>query len=101
HRDVPGLNSFPTRRSSDLACEDRYAQQAVILNCTTDKPHAGVAYERFIASGPLAMLPLPGGRVGAVWTLPADDAERMAALTDERSEEHTSELQSRENLVCR
>src|SRR5690606_41514898 len=34
----------------------------------------------------------------------ADAAARIDALTsdlDERSEEHTSELQSRENLVCR
>src|SRR5690606_39805658 len=37
---------------------------------------------------------------------PEDRAEALAALKDvqqsgERSEEHTSELQSRENLVCR
>src|SRR5436309_8845647 len=29
------------------------------------------------------------------------DAESVAALLPSRSEEHTSELQSRENLVCR
>ena len=65
------------------AREDRYAQQALIVNVTTDKPHDGVAYERFLPSGPLAMLPLPGGRVGVVWTLPSREAERVAALPDD------------------
>src|SRR2546427_7978665 len=31
----------------------------------------------------------------------AEDRERFGALLDERSEEHTSELQSQSNLVCR
>lgn len=64
------------------AREDRYAQQALIVNVKTDKPHDGVAYERFLDGGPLAMLPLPGGRVGVVWTLPSQRAERAVALPD-------------------
>ena len=64
------------------AREDRYAQQALIVNVTTDKPHDGVAYERFIVGGPLAMLPLPGGRVGVIWTLPARKAEHVAVLPE-------------------
>jgi len=63
--------------------EDAYAQKALILNCRTERAHGGVAYERFIASGPLAMLPLPGGRVGVVWTLPAERADQLAALPDD------------------
>lgn len=62
--------------------EDRYEQQAVILNCTTDRPHDGVAYERFTESGPLAMLPLPAGRIGVIWTLPSQAAEQMVSLSD-------------------
>jgi 2-octaprenyl-6-methoxyphenol hydroxylase len=62
--------------------EDHYAQQALILNCRTDRPHGGVAYERFLPDGPLAMLPLPAGRVGVVWTLPAERANEAAAWTD-------------------
>lgn len=63
--------------------EDRYSQQAIILNCAADRPHEGVAYERFLAGGPLAMLPLPGGRIGVVWTLPSARAERAAAQPDD------------------
>ncbi|HEX6994070.1 MAG TPA: 2-octaprenyl-6-methoxyphenyl hydroxylase [Gammaproteobacteria bacterium] len=71
--------------------EDAYAQQALILNCRTERAHGGVAYERFAASGPLAMLPLPGGRVGVVWTLPSERASEAAALPDD---EFRAELQA-------
>src|SRR5690606_39525077 len=40
----------------------------------------------------------PPGTCGAV---PGQDAQHQADARGERSEEHTSELQSRENLVCR
>src|SRR5690606_39770655 len=53
-----------------------------------------------LVRGQLEALPDAGGRVGGHAgegrDLPVGPAE-----ADERSEEHTSELQSRENLVCR
>ncbi len=65
-----------------VAREDDYAQKAVILNCATSVPHRGAAFERFAPSGPLALLPLTGGRSGVVWTLPAAAADAVAALPD-------------------
>src|SRR5690606_39565006 len=75
HRSLP---SFPTRRSSDLnrkLLEVHRPQQRLAL--VGDPPDA-------------AVLPVP-----------ARVAQRVLHMADERSEEHTSELQSRENLVCR
>ncbi len=72
------------------ALEDDYAQQAVILNCRTDMPHRGRAFERFTINGPIAFLPLADDRVAAVWTLPRNEAERVMRLDDEA---FTSELQ--------
>ena len=60
-----------------------YQQVAVIANITTADGHAGVAYERFTESGPLALLPLSGQRSALVWSLPVDVAEAVAALPDE------------------
>src|SRR3712207_9000040 len=59
--------------------------------------------------GPLEHLQQDVGRLGAVdAVLPVDDEERHAADAQRlrlglvgRSEEHTSELQSRQYLVCR
>src|SRR5690606_40654691 len=48
---------------------------------------------------PISPPPLP--RVAAVQAAPGASARTRAAECGTRSEEHTSELQSRENLVCR
>ncbi len=60
--------------------EHDYGQRAVIFNCSTEVPLHGRAYERFTARGPIALLPLTGGRAAVIWTLPEGDAERIAAL---------------------
>lgn len=60
--------------------EDDYAQRAVIFNCSTEMPLDGRAFERFTERGPLALLPLTGGRAAVIWTLPEGAAARVAAL---------------------
>ena len=59
-----------------------YGQTAIVANVDSSNGHGSVAYERFTASGPLALLPLAGQRSGLVWTLPQDEAEEIAALPD-------------------
>src|SRR5206468_11700549 len=87
----PDLHSFPTRRSSDLA-RARDGARARLAADAAQVPDRGVAQ---VQGG-------GGGRVRHV----AVDRQRggqRAALDPEalRSEEHTSELQSRSDLVCR
>jgi 2-octaprenyl-6-methoxyphenol hydroxylase len=60
--------------------EHDYGQRAVIFNCSTEAPLEGRAFERFTERGPMALLPLRGGRAAVIWTLPEGDAERVAAL---------------------
>jgi 2-octaprenyl-6-methoxyphenol hydroxylase len=60
-----------------------YAQTAIISTITTQRFHDYVAYERFTADGPIAVLPLSDGRCGIVWTRPAADAARLLTLPDE------------------
>ena len=63
-----------------------YNQTAVITNVAYNKPHNGVAYERFTTQGPLALLPLgdsANARESAlVLTLPSDKAEEIIMLND-------------------
>lgn len=75
------------RRSLGIAVQvDDYQQSAVIANLSFDKPHRGVAYERFTARGPLALLPLGGSEKGQsaalVWTLPKPEVARYMAMSD-------------------
>ena len=60
--------------------EDDYGQRAVVFNCSTEARLDGRAFERFTESGPIALLPLTGGRGAVIWTLPEGDAQRIAAL---------------------
>ncbi|HEX5786815.1 MAG TPA: 2-octaprenyl-6-methoxyphenyl hydroxylase [Woeseiaceae bacterium] len=59
-----------------------YAQQAVVGNLETAVPIRDTAYERFTRAGPLALLPVPGGRAAFVWTVADADAARVLALDD-------------------
>ena len=59
-----------------------YNQQGIVSVIRTEKPHDRTARQRFLATGPLAFLPLADGSISIVWS--ADDAEaaRLMALTD-------------------
>ncbi len=59
-----------------------YGQSALIANIGHRKDHGGVAYERFTAQGPLAMLPLPvvpggGSHSALVWSLSHEESEAL------------------------
>lgn len=60
-----------------------YEQVALVTNVLAQRFHDYVAYERFTASGPLAILPISDGRCGVVWTLAPALAKQVAALPDE------------------
>lgn len=55
---------------------------ALVCNLQLERAHEGVAHERLCRSGPLALLPLPGARMGMVWTLPTTAARRLLRQDD-------------------
>jgi 2-octaprenyl-6-methoxyphenol hydroxylase len=57
-----------------------YAQTAFVTTVTPERTMDGCAYERFTATGPVALLPLSERRAGVVLTVPTADALRIAAL---------------------
>src|SRR5699024_12702605 len=93
-------SSLPTRRSSDLTVHaGRHTVAADLLNVL----HTGTVY-RF----PVGILQTPADRVGRRTLRKSRIFEQFFLLhgivmngIDFRSEEHTSELQSRFDLVCR
>src|SRR5207244_13011318 len=91
-RDPPPLSSFPTRRSSDLETPSLAQARTVI------EEQAGVIDEFEPAASRLYVAEMVGGpsRI-RVFDLAGKELASPAA----RSEEHTSELQSPDHLVCR
>jgi ubiquinone biosynthesis UbiH/UbiF/VisC/COQ6 family hydroxylase len=59
-----------------------YAQRAIVCHVRTERPHRAIAWQRFLASGPLAFLPLADGRCSIVWSAEAALAEELLALDD-------------------
>src|SRR5690606_41479399 len=93
------LPSFPTRRSSDLAALRLMRDQGsgVIVNNASVigwRAQRGQSHYAAAKAGVMALT-----RCAALEA--AEFGVRINAVSPSRSEEHTSELQSRENLVCR
>ena len=73
----------PLRGMAGIETRGRdYAQRAVVAHVATERPHQQTAWQRFLPSGPLALLPLADGRSSIVWSLPEDEAQRVLALDD-------------------
>jgi len=78
---VRELLALPAR---ERAC----GQSAITANVTPVRAHRHVAYERFTAGGPLALLPMAaagdgaGDRCGLVWSMPPALADELMALDD-------------------
>ncbi len=60
-----------------------YAQSAVVAHVRTERAHDNTAWQRFLSTGPVALLPLGDGRSSLVWSLPQDEAGRVLALDDQ------------------
>src|SRR5205085_10524839 len=99
HHDHPNIHSFPTRRSSDLGL-------AYLGNGNPEK--AISEFRRYLATHPKDFevhyhLGIALGQHGDLQQA-LSEFRRSAAINPSfgpRSEEHTSELQSQSNLVCR
>lgn len=59
-----------------------YQQSAIICNGQFSKAQQGRAYERFTATGPLAVLPLPKALSGMVWTVPSSSVDDIKKYSD-------------------
>src|SRR5690606_41690472 len=85
HGALPDLPSFPTRRSSDLLVRAAAVGRGLVR---------AVPREARAVRPPRVVLPRRA-------ELHRVRPRRQVLVVEGRSEEHTSELQSRENLVCR
>src|SRR5690606_41568643 len=101
HTDSLDLHSVPTRRSSDLIRSmvinriNLFAK--LLISCLSGDSSLIRSANCFLIFG---MVTLPVNPVKAITIIP-QSIQKGHPNHRKRSEEHTSELQSRENLVCR
>lgn len=83
-----GARSAVREQLGLLADTRDYGQSAIVSAVRTQYAHQGVAYERFLPTGPLAVLPKPADAEGhacsLVWTLPTERAVEMCAIEEAR-----------------
>lgn len=66
------------RKLLDIAQQvTEYGQTALVTTVKSSIPHKNTAYERFTASGPLALLPVDGNHCAVVWTRTNEDADAL------------------------
>jgi 2-octaprenylphenol hydroxylase len=58
-------------------------QEALVATVRTERHHADTAWQRFLATGPLAFLPLPEGYCSIVWSAPPARVAELLALSDD------------------
>ncbi len=73
----------PLRRAAGIEARRwTYPQTAVVCSVAHELPHRGVAHERFLPSGPFAILPMTGNRSSIVWTERTARARALLSLDD-------------------
>jgi 2-octaprenylphenol hydroxylase len=77
-----GAGSPMRRRASIAVSSWSYPQQAFVTHMRCALPHQDTAWQRFLAHGPIALLPLDEHRVSIVWSTTADRAEAALEASD-------------------
>src|SRR5690606_41451104 len=101
YRALHAVHSFPTRRSSDLIEEaDRLRNLVDRMLGSNKLPSLGMTNIHEVLEHVASLIEAESqGRI--IMARDYDPSIPEVLADRERSEEHTSELQSRENLVCR
>ncbi|EDY85508.1 protein VisC [gamma proteobacterium HTCC5015] len=68
-----------------------YAQRGIVAMVKTERAHQHTAWQRFLSTGPLALLPLSNGQCSIVWSADDDLAEHLLSMDDETFKTRLSE----------
>ena len=61
----------------------QYPQTAFVTHVQSEAGHGGIAWQRFLKDGPMALLPLADGRSSVVWSTTPERAEAALSATDD------------------
>ena len=78
-----GARSFVRDQAGITTQRWPYEQTALVTHLISEKPHNATAWQRFLADGPLGMLPLADGRISVVWSTAPSTARRALAASDD------------------
>jgi len=76
-----GAGSFVRGEAGIAVTERPYGHSGVVANFSCERAHGNVARQWFQEGAVLALLPMSGNHVSMVWSLPADRADEVLALS--------------------
>jgi 2-octaprenylphenol hydroxylase len=72
------------RRLAGIATRGwEYGQHGVVAHLRPERSHAETAWQRFLHTGPLALLPLADGRVSIVWSTTPEQAKSLVEMDED------------------
>lgn len=77
-----GANSTVRRLCEIKITTTLYEQHALVASIETELNQQDITWQRFVASGPQAFLPLKGNRASMVWYNSEEEVTRLKALDD-------------------
>jgi len=78
-----GANSALRQLLGVKNSEGSYGQRGIVAHIASTQPHQSTAWQRFLRTGPVALLPLKDGRCSLVWSCENSLADELLALDDE------------------
>src|SRR5690606_29789334 len=79
-----GAHSWARQQAAIPVALEDYGHDAIVATVRTTIPHEKSAQQVFLASGPLAFLPLEDDHLSSiVWSMPPEQAQMMLSLSDE------------------
>ena len=87
-----GRGSMVRKKAAIPVSTFEYKQHGIVCSIEHEISHQGIAHERFLPSGPFAILPLTGNRASLVWTEKSHLVETIMGLSDRA---FTAEVQRR------
>jgi ubiquinone biosynthesis UbiH/UbiF/VisC/COQ6 family hydroxylase len=77
-----GANSAVRAAAGIGVHEHAYAQRALVATLVAARPQPGTAFQRFLSTGPLALLPLQGGAYSLVWSAHEPRSAELLAMDE-------------------
>lgn len=85
-----GARSWVRQQAKIFANHQSYGQQGIVAKIETENRHQDCAWQCFLATGPVAVLPLSENQSSIVWSAQNKYAEQLLAMTDDAFSEALS-----------
>ncbi|MCF7822061.1 MAG: UbiH/UbiF/VisC/COQ6 family ubiquinone biosynthesis hydroxylase [Mariprofundaceae bacterium] len=77
-----GAHSWLRQQAGVGVYSHDYGQKGIVATVRPQMFHHGVAFQRFLSTGPLAVLPMSDGLCSIVWSAADQEADRLMALDE-------------------